>query len=354
MVVERRVSLLEHIRHLMSSPDHEATLEVLAGIALPDVDAWSIVDLVEPSGELRRLAILHPDPAMERLARSLRQGWPPARDDLLGVPAVVTTRKSQIVPEVTDEMLVRVARSDENLAALRQLGIGSLLVVPLLGQDGVLGAITYVSSKGHRHGEGDLARAEELAGLCSLVLDHARLQRVSDEARRHADEMTEKTMHQKRDLERVLEIQARLIRGFGHDVKSPLGAARVYAHVLETREDAFLTPDQRKSVGRIRTSITAAIQLIDDLVEYARNKIGKLEIRSEPVDLGELAREIVDEYGAQIEAKGIGGGLASRPRASAHPERQDPDPSDPGQPALERGQVHHGREDRRTRRAPLA
>jgi signal transduction histidine kinase len=306
MTLERRATLREPIRKLMLSLDYEATLRALAEIALPDVGAWSIVDLLEPSGEIRRLAIVHSDPRMERLARSLQDGWPPAKEDPLGVPVVVRTGEPQIIPEISDVMLVQVAKSEENLATLRQLGIGSMLVVPLVGRDGVLGAITFVSSiQGHQYGERDLARAEELASLCALTVDHARLRQASDDARRVADETAAGAMRQKRDLEQILEIQARLVRGFSHDVKNPLGAAQGYAHLLEAGVIDDLTPRQRNSVVRIRSSITAAIQLIDDLVEYARNKTGKFDIRSEPVDIGALVEEIAGEYRAQVEAKGL-------------------------------------------------
>ena len=97
----------------MGSADYEGTLAALAGIALPDVGAWSIVDLVEPSGEIRRLAIVHPDPAMQRLARRLQDGWPPNKDDPMGTPVVMRTGKPQILTHVDDEMLIKVARSAE-------------------------------------------------------------------------------------------------------------------------------------------------------------------------------------------------------------------------------------------------
>lgn len=303
---ERRSALRDPIRQLMGSRDYEATLATLAGIALPDAGAWSIVDLLEPPGWIRRLAVVHADPAMQQLARRLQDGWPPDKKDPLGAPAVMSTRTPQIVAHVTDEMLVNVARNEENLAILRELGIGSFLVVPLVGREEVLGAITFVTAAtGHQYTERDVMAAEDLAALCSLTIEHARLYRDAEEARRIADETSAQTLRQKRDLEQVMEIQTRLVRGFSHDVKNPLGAAQGYAYLLEAGVIDTLTVAQRNSVVRIRSNIRSALQLIDDLIEYARNKTGKLEIRSEPVGVGELAQEIADEYRAQIESKGL-------------------------------------------------
>src|SRR5690606_14690774 len=82
-----------------------------------------------------------------------------------------------------------VARSEENLQDLRALGIGSVLVVPLLPRGHMLGAITFVSAEtGHQYGESDVALAEELGARCGVAVDNARLLREAEEARAQAEE----------------------------------------------------------------------------------------------------------------------------------------------------------------------
>lgn len=78
-------------RLLMESLDYEVTVATVAGLALPDLGAWSIVDLVEPSGAMRRVAIVHSDPEMQRLARLLKDSWPPETEDPIGAPVVMRT-----------------------------------------------------------------------------------------------------------------------------------------------------------------------------------------------------------------------------------------------------------------------
>ena len=46
-----------------ASLDRETTYATIAGLALPRQDSWCVVDIIEDSGSLRRLAIVHPDPA---------------------------------------------------------------------------------------------------------------------------------------------------------------------------------------------------------------------------------------------------------------------------------------------------
>ena len=277
------VTFRELLDLVLTSQDYESSLTAVACLALPDFGAWSIVDVIEPPGIMRRLAIIHPDPDKQEVARALPSGWPPGTEDPIGAPVVLRTREPHVVREVTDEMLVTFARNEENLRALRELGIGSYLVIPLLVGDEILGAVTFVSdTAGYRYTEANLAEAEELAALIALVIHNARQQRDTQRARDDAQLAAEEARRQQQDLQHVMEVQSRLVRGFSHDLKNPLGAARGYADLLVTGVKGGLAPDQRESVERIRSNIEASLALIDDLVSYASKGLAKLDIRPAP------------------------------------------------------------------------
>jgi signal transduction histidine kinase len=114
------------------------------------------------------------------------------------------------------------------------------------------------------------------------------------------------------ELERVTESKGRLMRGFTHDVKNPIGAADGYLQLLEDGLMDPLTDRQAVSVGRARRTLASALRLIEDLLELARAATGHVEIRREPVDLALLAREVLEEYRAQAERKGLALGLDLR------------------------------------------
>jgi signal transduction histidine kinase len=289
-----------------TSQDYEPALAAVAHLALPDFGAWSIVDLIERGNSMRRLAIIHPDPGKQELARALPHGWPPETEDPIGAPVVIRTRKPHIVNKVTDAMLRKFARNQENLRALRELGLGSYVVVPLTVGDEVLGAVTFVSDRaGHRYTKADLAEAEEMAAIIALVIHNARLHRDTRRARDRARRAAEEATRQRRDLERVMEVQFRLVRGFSHDLKNPLGAALGYADLLSSGVKGDLAADQLSSVKRISSSIQAALDLIGDLVAYASRKMENLDVRRSPTDVREIARDIAEEYQAQVEGAGL-------------------------------------------------
>lgn len=289
-----------------TSQDYESALGAVARLSLPDFGAWSIVDVIERPDTMRRLAIIHPDPDKQDLARELPVGWPPDTEDPIGAPVAMRTRKPHIVHEVPDEMLVKFARNEENLRALRELGIGSYVVVPLIVGDEVLGAVTFVSDKaGQHYSEADLNEAEEMAALIALVIHNARLHRDTRRAGKQAESAAEEAMQQQRDLEHVMEVQSRLVRGFSHDLKNPLGAALGHADILANGIKGDLAPEQLASVERICSTIQSSLDLIDDLVTYASRKMEKLDIRPAPTDVRAIGREVAEEYRAQVEGAGL-------------------------------------------------
>jgi signal transduction histidine kinase len=137
----------------------------------------------------------------------------------------------------------------------------------------------------------DTRRARTIAHLATLAYEKVRL---LDEARDGRDE-----------LERVMKSRQRLMRGFSHDVKNPLGAADGYADLLSAGIYGELSDDQRESLQRMRRSIRRALDLIDDLHELARAETGTVEIRKELVDLAHLVTSSGDEYRGAADAAGL-------------------------------------------------
>jgi signal transduction histidine kinase len=108
-----------------------------------------------------------------------------------------------------------------------------------------------------------------------------------------------------RELERVTRSRARLIRGFTHDVKNPLGAADGSLALLEGGILGDLTPKQLDSVRRGRRSIHAALDLIAHLMDLARAEAGQITIRRQPTDMHAVVAEVAEEFRAQAETAGL-------------------------------------------------
>lgn len=173
---QRMAFLAEAGAVLSSSLDYQKTLDAVAHLAVTLIADWCVVETVTSGGVIERVAAAHREPAKEQWAREIERRYP---TDSQGATAqVMRTGKSMLVPDVADEMLVGAARDEEHLAILRQLGMRSVMTVPLSARGQVLGSMTFIAAEsGRRYSDDDLSLAEGLAYRAALAVDNARLYR---------------------------------------------------------------------------------------------------------------------------------------------------------------------------------
>lgn len=104
-------------------------------------------------------------------------------------------------------------------------------------------------------------------------------------------------------LERVTESRTRLLRGFTHDVKNPLGAADGYLALLEDGLLGGVADEPRAIVTKVRRAIGQALELIQHLLEIVRAEAGELAIQRQPTDVVELIGDVADSFQGQAAAK---------------------------------------------------
>ena len=306
--------------YLAQSLDYENTLGTVAGMALPYLGSWCVVDLVEAEGSMRRLCIVHPDPLKRELVGRLKDSWPPHRDDPLGVPRALVSRAPEVIPQVTDEMLVEVARSETNLRDLRALGIGSVVVVPLLARENVLGAITFVSADvGHQYGETDVKLAEDIAARCAIALDNARLfgevtaaRQEADAARTRAARLNEQlVLSSIRQQELAEEAQdanrakSQFLATMSHEIRTPLNAIVGYTDLLDAEVAGPLTLQQREYLARLKASSSHLIGLIDDILDLAKLESARMLLKREAVPAQESIAAAISMIEPQARVAGV-------------------------------------------------
>jgi len=161
---------------LGSSLDLAATLQTVADLAVPDVADWAFVELVQPSGSIKRVAWAHADPTLAEIARDYDVRYPLNPDDEAGSARVVRTGQPELVEEIPEAFFDAVAHDPEQLRILTGMGFRSYVIVPLVARGQVLGdlALAY-SSSGRRYGAEDLDMLQALADACAMAIDNARL-----------------------------------------------------------------------------------------------------------------------------------------------------------------------------------
>jgi signal transduction histidine kinase len=172
---------------------------------------------------------------------------------------------------------------------------GSTIVLSIDQLGRPIGAVSIVDAAIEDWRSSDRNWAQIFTHLAALAYEKVRL---LDEAR-----------DARRELERVMSSRERLVRGFSHDLKNPLGAADGYAELLVHGIFGELTATQRESLESLRRSIRRALDLIDDLHELARAESGVVALRREPVHVGELVHSLYEEYRGAAHASGLALGV---------------------------------------------
>jgi PAS domain S-box-containing protein len=168
--------LAESGRILASSLDYQQTLRNVAHVALPALADWCMVELIDADGRREQNVIAHRDPAQAELAVRMRNLEPAEIRPEQAVGRVLASGESVLVSDVTDEHLVRVSQSEEQLQILRALQIRSAIVVPMRVPSRTIGAMSFFTSQSRRRlSDEDVGLAEQLGRRAAVAVENSRL-----------------------------------------------------------------------------------------------------------------------------------------------------------------------------------
>jgi PAS domain S-box-containing protein len=278
-LAERRLALLaEAGAALSSSLDYEVTLGQVARLVTPTLADYCFVDVVDEQRVIRDVAVAHVDPEREEWLRQLRRLYPPDPEASFGVAAVLRTGRSALIAELPDDLLVAAAHDAEHLRLLRALGPTSYMIAPLIARGQLLGAISFgATGAGRRYGPDDLALAEELSRRAAAAIDHARLYAAAQAAIGLREEFLGVAAHE-------LRTPLTTLKGYTQFLARLLGQSALDRDRLTAAHAAL-----ERQLGRLE-------RLVADLLDVARMQRGELALRPEPMDLVDLARQVLDRF----------------------------------------------------------
>ena len=280
----QRAAFLTEASHLLAgSLDYEATLTAIANLAVPLIADWCAVDIVTSTGKIERRAGTHADPSKIEIVRTIRECYEDP-DSPYSVAAIVQRGRPSIVPHISDDMLVKAARGDEEcIHLLRTLGLTSYVGVPLIAHGRTFGALSFVSAEsGRKYTAEDLRFAEDLAYRAALAIDNAKAYKEAQFANQLKDDF---------------------LATFSHELRTPLNAILGYSRMLHA--GTISADKQARVLKTVERNATTLSQLVEDVLDVSRIISGKLRLNIQPVDVPAVVRQAVETVRPAADAKHI-------------------------------------------------
>lgn len=242
---------------LASSLDYDATLSAVPALAVPLLGEWCALAVLEREDAIRVVTAPHANPERSRGLEELARRYPLDWDSPWPAVDVLRTGRSEHVADVTGDWLDAHVVDAEHARLLRDAGLASLLVVPLVARDQVLGALTCArGGEARPFDDEDLALARDLALRAALAIDNARLYGTA---------------------QRATEARDVVLGVVSHDLRNPLSAIAMCARALRESPPAD-EAGRRHLADAISDSAEWMNRLIQDLLDVASIEAGRLSI----------------------------------------------------------------------------
>jgi signal transduction histidine kinase len=228
---------------------------------VPLVADGCVLDLLQENGRLQREAAAHVDLREEQRLRDVSE------------PPGLYAPENGGPPSVTGHL---------------RLGdpVGSSIRMTLVGRGRVLGVISFTTVPPRRLGDTEVELARDVARRVALAVDNARLHQELVDAIRSRD--------------RFLSVAS-------HELRTPLMSLRLHSQSLlrRAREKQACGPEQLISKAEvIERQVERLVHLVDELLDIARVREGRLRFHTEDLDLSEVARDVAVRFREELARSG--------------------------------------------------
>jgi PAS domain S-box-containing protein len=271
---EREHFLAEVSDRLAELTDHGSMLQKITAAVVPRMADWCVVDLTGSDGRSARMA----DSRTAKMENAVSfAGEHPG-------PAILQPVLQSGQPELIEDVAATLASAgpagDSRLRALHESGLKSLIRVPLLSRDRIIGALAMgMGASGRRYQNTDMIVAAELGRRVAIAVENVNLYDALGEEARRKDEF---------------------LATLAHELRNPLAPLRNSLLVMRTATgNAELVEHARDVMER---QVAQLRRLVDDLLDVSRISTGKMELRKSRVVLTAVVHSALEATREAIEA----------------------------------------------------
>ena len=195
----------------------------------------------------------------------------------------------------------------------------SIIYVPLIAKERVLGIVTIQSFQKNAYTEHHLNVMQSLASYTAIALDNANAYRQLNEHEAEIRRLFEEAERARSIAEEADAAKSAFLSTVSHELRTPLtsvlGFAKIIKRRLEDRVFPLVQTDDRKvrqTIQQIEDNLMVVVsegerltKLIDDVLDLAKIEAGKLEWHMEPVSMADVIDRATAATASLFEQKGL-------------------------------------------------
>ena len=177
-------------------------------------------------------------------------------------------------------------------------GIEAELIAPLCGHDRMLGCVALFYDRPHTPTSYEIRLAEILAAQVGVALDNIELNAASEQ---HTELLDMLVRERTRDLAIALDkaedadrMKTQLLSTVSHELRTPLAVIKAHIGLLRNYYDRLPKERHLEYLNTVNQETDRLAQMIDDLLNMSRIKLGRLEIRKERIEPLPLLKHLAD------------------------------------------------------------
>ncbi len=264
----RAANMLSRASELLaSSLDYETTLESLTRLSTAAFADWCAVDLVNDDGSIRHLTVSHANPVLRDLALQFQEVAFSEPENAPGAPQALMLRKSVLLTDLAESNVTGIQPEAKIMQLIGALGVRSLISVPLIVREKVLGTTTFSSSR-RKYDDLDLQLAEELSQRAAVAIDTAMLFREAESANRYKDAF---------------------LGTVAHELRTPLTSIIGWVQLSKGAPNLF-----GEAFVRIEESASLLKVFTEDLLDVTRIREQKLSMELAEIDFASVVRSALE------------------------------------------------------------
>jgi len=195
----------------------------------------------------------------------------------------------------------------------------SIIYMPLIAKERVLGIITIQSFRKHAYTEHHLNVMRSLASYTAIALDNAAAYRQLNEKEHEIRRLFEEAERARAVAVEADAAKSAFLSTVSHELRTPLTSVLGFAKIIKKRLDERIFPlvptDDRRTVQAVQQvgdNLKVVVsegerltKLIDDVLDLAKIEAGKLEWHMEPVTVAEIVDRATAATASLFEPKGL-------------------------------------------------